>query len=97
MLKDILLAGIGLVSLTKDKAQEIASELVKRGEIAKNDENAFVNRMMKLAEEQSQKMKDRISEEVQRIMKSMNFVSRNEFEELQKRVELLEERLRQNQ
>ena len=97
MLKDILLAGIGLVSLTKDKAQEIASELVKRGEIAKNDENAFVNRIMKLAEEQSQKMKDKISEEVQRIMKSTNFVSRNEFEELQKRVEILEERLRQNQ
>ncbi|WP_026487499.1 phasin family protein [Caldanaerobius polysaccharolyticus] len=97
MLKDIMLAGIGLVSLTKDKAQEIASELVKRGEIAKNDENAFVNRMMKSAEEQSQKLKERISEEIEKLIKSSNVVTRSEFEELKQRVEALEKRIEQNQ
>lgn len=97
MLKDIMLAGIGLISLTKDKAQEIASELVKRGEIAKNDESAFVNRIMKLAEEQTQKMKEKISDEVQKIMKSTNVVTRSEFEELKRRIETLEEQIRQGQ
>jgi hypothetical protein len=33
MLKEMFLAGLGAVSLTKDKLEEIAQELIKRGEL----------------------------------------------------------------
>lgn len=97
ILKDAFLAGLGLVSLTKDKAQEITQELIKRGELAKNDENDYINKMMKAADEQKARFKERINEEVEKILKSSNLVTRSEYENLKKRVDELENKLKQSE
>ncbi|MEA1912600.1 MAG: hypothetical protein U9N06_02035 [candidate division WOR-3 bacterium] len=39
IIERIFLAGTGVIALTKEKAEKIADDLIKRGEVAKNDRN----------------------------------------------------------
>jgi polyhydroxyalkanoate synthesis regulator phasin len=63
-LKKILLAGLGIYSLTKEKAQELMHDLIKRGELSKDEGSKFVKAMMDKAEEEGAFLKKTIDERV---------------------------------
>ncbi|MEG6570340.1 hypothetical protein [Thermoanaerobacterium thermosaccharolyticum] len=96
MLKEMFLAGLGAVSLTKDKLEEIAQELIKRGELTAEDKNNFINNALSSVNKQKQIIKDKAYENFQQLAKEANLVTRDEYNLLLERVAELESKLNQS-
>ncbi|MBP2072618.1 MULTISPECIES: phasin family protein [Thermoanaerobacterium] len=96
MLKEMFLAGLGAVSLTKDKLEEIAQELIKRGELTAEEKNNFINNALSSVNKQKQIIKDKAYENFQQLAKEANLVTRDEYNLLLERVAELESKINQS-
>ncbi|WP_213974986.1 phasin family protein [Tepidanaerobacter acetatoxydans] len=93
MLKQVLYAGIGLATVTKEKAEEVISELVKKGEMSQEEGKDALNTLMYRMQEESEKLKQKINEQVDNAIASMNLVKKTELDEILQRITELEKRL----
>lgn len=55
--KRVLLGGVGLASLTQDKAEALVTELIKRGEVEEGDKAKFVKQLIGKVEKGSKDFK----------------------------------------
>ena len=62
LIKKILLASVGAVSLTKEKAENLLEDLVKRGEIAREDKTSLLNEILKSIEQSQQETRKFMSD-----------------------------------
>ena len=70
------------MSLTREKAQEITNDLIKRGELAKTDEAKFVRDLLDLAEKNKSGLEDKIEKAIERVMAKLDIPTRKEVEEI---------------
>lgn len=47
VLEKIILAGVGLASMTKEKAEELVDTLIKKGQVKAKDRKALLGRLLK--------------------------------------------------
>ncbi len=47
ILEKIILAGVGLASMTKEKAEELVDTLIKKGQVKAKDRKAVLSRLLK--------------------------------------------------
>ena len=92
LIHKLLYTGIGLAALTEQKAQEIVTELEKRGEVSAADGKKFAQELIEKARTQRDELKKTISEEVDKIAGKLKWVSRAEYDELKDRLDKLENR-----
>ncbi|RKY86229.1 polyhydroxyalkanoate synthesis regulator, partial [candidate division KSB1 bacterium] len=52
LLKKGVLLGLGAVTLTKEKAEELVDELIKKGELAREERATAIDEFLKKAEEE---------------------------------------------
>lgn len=93
MLKQLLYAGIGLAAITKEKAEELVAELVKKGEMSTDEGKDLLNSLRSRIQEESDRLKERINEQVERTINSMNLARKSDIDEVLDRLEKLEKRL----
>jgi polyhydroxyalkanoate synthesis regulator phasin len=93
MLKQLLYAGIGLAAITEEKAEELVAELVKKGEMSTDEGKDLLNSLRSRIQEESDRLKERINEQVERTINSMNLVRKSDIDEVLDRLEKLEKRL----
>lgn len=60
-IKKFLLGGIGLASMTRDKLEELANELVQRGELAEDQRSKFVKDLLNRSTDNIHKVMDKVS------------------------------------
>lgn len=68
--------------MTKDKAEEISQELIKRGELAKDEKSDFITKLMHEMDKQRADMKGRFKEEFNSMVKETDLITRDEYDEL---------------
>jgi polyhydroxyalkanoate synthesis regulator phasin len=93
LLEKILLTGIGAMSLSQKKAEELLAELREKYKMSEEEGRSFLEKAEAVAKEGKEKLAEAAEAEVKKVMKSVGLVSRDDFEKLLKRVEQLEERL----
>lgn len=79
LLKQTVLAGLGAVSLTKEAADRLVDELVKRGEITRDEAHQFMERN-KFEREQ---FSHRVHEEFERWRKGTGFATKSDLERIE--------------
>lgn len=84
-----LLAGLGLFDLTKEKAEKMVNELIKRGELSQSDKAKVVKEIVKGHEERTKKLKEKIDQHIDKSMKKLKVITRDQLEELNKKIEKL--------
>lgn len=82
--------GIGLVAQSKEQIEKTVDELVKKGEITRQESAGLTDELVKKGQEARDKLESFVQERVQRIIGEKNWVSRAEYDLLVKRVEQLE-------
>ena len=82
-----ILASIGVLSLTREKAQEIVDALVERGDTKREDAKDLVNRLAERGEEERAAMRKLIRDEVTTAMSEMGLVTQNDIKSLQESIE----------
>jgi polyhydroxyalkanoate synthesis regulator phasin len=89
IINNAVLAGNGLTSLTHEKAEEFAKELIKRGELSENEKSKFVKEALDQSEKAKTEIGEKIEKTVETIVSKMNIPTRIEFDELKGMVEEL--------
>jgi len=89
----ILLAGIGAFALTREKAEQVVNEMVKKGQVKGDDAQSVLEDLMQRGEEERQVLKQTIRNEFKKIISELNLASRDELDQLAERISRLEQKL----
>jgi polyhydroxyalkanoate synthesis regulator phasin len=88
--RKVMLTGVGLAVMTKEKAEELGRELVEKGEITEKEGKEFVEELLKKSEETSKDFESKVEENVKKVMTRLNFTTKTEMDKLVERVAALE-------
>lgn len=81
--------GFGLAEITKEQAEKLVDELVKRGEMSRADSAGFVNELMKKAEDARQRMKDSVRDSVRSVVAELKLATKDDIERLERKLDAL--------
>ncbi len=76
------LAGVGLLSMTREKAQKVIDELSHEGEIQKNEVNRWVDQLADRGEEERQALRKLIRDEMKKVMDDMGLATKEDIQKL---------------
>jgi polyhydroxyalkanoate synthesis regulator phasin len=96
MLEKVVLAGLGAMSLSQKKADELLDELREKYKMSEDEGRDFLGKAENMAKEMKSRLYELAETEVKKAIDKVGLVPRDEFEKLQKRVEELEEKLKNN-
>jgi polyhydroxyalkanoate synthesis regulator phasin len=93
LLEKTLLTGLGAVSLSQKKAEELLQDLKDKYKVSEDEGKAFLDRVQGFAKETKEKVAEMAETEVKKVLDRVGLVPRDEFDRLQKRLDDLERRL----
>jgi len=85
--RKMFLGGLGIVSLTKERANEIAQELIKKGELSQSESKEFVVDLLDKAEKEKDRLIEKIKPEIDKRLERMNFASKKYVDDLEKKID----------
>jgi poly(hydroxyalkanoate) granule-associated protein len=93
LIKQTILAGLGAISLSREKAEEITNDLIKRGELAKTEEAKFVKNLMERVEKNRSEMEKKTEKIVEKTLEKLNIPTRKELNDLKAKIDKLTKKL----
>ncbi len=93
LIKKTILTGLGLVSLTKEKAEKITKDLIKEGEVSKSEGSKLVKELLEKAEANQKTIEKHVEKTVHGVLKKLNIPSRKDIIELNSKIEKLDKEL----
>ena len=76
LIKKGVFTGIGLLSLTKDKVEELAQEFVEKGKMSKQEGEQFVSDLLKRSEESKQEIRKQVEASLAKLVDKMDLASK---------------------
>jgi polyhydroxyalkanoate synthesis regulator phasin len=89
-LRKMGLFGIGVVSLTQEKLEEFTQEMIKKGDMSKEEGKKFVKEVLSEKEKQIKEVEDKINEKVKEAIDKSGIVMKSDMEALQRKIDKLE-------
>lgn len=81
-LEKIILAGVGLVSMSKEKAEELVDMLIKKGEIKAKDRKAVLGKLLKNTKKFDRDLEKKMKKTTDQLMRS----SQKQIDVLKKKI-----------
>ncbi|HOK96176.1 MAG TPA: hypothetical protein PK052_12455 [Anaerohalosphaeraceae bacterium] len=88
-LDKLLLAGLGAMSMTKEKAEQIFDEYVKKGQAQKEQRAGFVKEVMEHAEKAKRDLEKIISEQLEKAMSKQPLATKEDIKRLESKLDQL--------
>jgi polyhydroxyalkanoate synthesis regulator phasin len=89
-IKKAMYLGLGAISLTKDKAEMLIDDLVKRGEVNEKDRGKMLQKLLKEGESQKNELEGKIASSVEKAVTGMGLPTQKDFNNILKRLEGIE-------
>jgi polyhydroxyalkanoate synthesis regulator phasin len=102
ILKKMVLLGVGAATVTKEKAEEIAEELIKRGEVASGEKAKVIDEIQQKAQAATTEIRKMVDERVEALSKKFRWLDdmrklQGQVQELNGRLEQLEKTLKERE
>ncbi len=91
-LDKMMLAGLGAISMTRERADQIFDEYVSRGKLEKDSRTGFVKAMMDTADRNRAELEKLIGKQVKETMENLNLPTREDFQRLEQKIDALSSR-----
>ncbi|MCD5383294.1 phasin family protein [candidate division WOR-3 bacterium] len=88
-IEKMLLAGLGGLTITREKAEEIVADLVKKGEVARNDQSEFVNRLLEKGENTRTEIEKLFEKSMAKVLDRLNIPTKSDIDVLVKKIDEL--------
>jgi len=88
-LDKMMLAGLGAVSMTRERAEKIFDEYVSRGKLEKESRTGFIKELMDTADKNREELEKLISKQVREAMEHLNLPTRNDMLRLEQEIDKL--------
>ncbi|HVM70633.1 MAG TPA: hypothetical protein VMT91_02660 [Anaerolineales bacterium] len=82
MLERTALAGLGLLSMTHDKAQKLVDELSERGEVKADEAKGWVDELVQRGKEERRALRKMVRAEVKKTMDEMGLATKEDIQKL---------------
>ena len=92
-IKNILLAGLGVLGAGKDRVQTVVDNLIDKGELTREQGESVLKSWVERGKEEQDNLSGKVSDELQKVVQKLNLVTREELDTLTARIEELEKRL----
>ncbi len=92
--EELLLAGVGVVALTKERTEELVDELAGRGKVSRDEARDLVEEIVGRWRGDAVRVGERAGATLSGLFRELGLVTRREYEELELRLAQLEHRLR---
>lgn len=86
LIRKAFYTGLGAAELTREKVEELASELSEKGKVSESEVKKFVDEMIGRSQERKEQLKKQLEKASEEVMKKMNLASRDDLEALEKRL-----------
>jgi polyhydroxyalkanoate synthesis regulator phasin len=88
--RNLILAGLGLASMTEEKAKEFYNKLLEYGKKYEDSDEAVMSGFVKSYDRASEKLDEISSDLIDSISEKLNLISKKEYEALNGRITALE-------
>ena len=85
----LLLAGLGAVSMTREKAEKIFDEYVSKGQAEKGSRSGFVKDMLDSAEKTRKEFENLVSEQVRKTVNQLGLATREDLQRMEEKLDKL--------
>ena len=92
LIKKTLLTGVGLAVLTKDKVEDLARELVRKGELSEKEGKELIDDLLKRSEQARKDLETTIDRLVREAVERLNLATKEDVAQLVARISRLEQR-----
>ncbi|MGC9364934.1 MAG: phasin family protein [Fidelibacterota bacterium] len=89
LLKKVMLAGLGAFAITKEKAEEIVDELIKKGELTEDKRLKTVQDLLDKAREQEDALNAKVAATVKNVLEKLDLPTRKDIARLEKKIDQL--------
>lgn len=83
LVEKAFLMGLGAAFFAKDKAEELADELVKRGQLTREDSESFTGRLVDQADTAAETAQKTVADEAAKVVNRMGLASKADLERLE--------------
>lgn len=97
MMKKAMFAGMGIISLTKEKVEELAQDFIEKGKLTEQEGKKFVDEILEHSDESKEAIRQQIDERIQFALEKMHIAKSSEVEELKAQVMKLQEAMKKHQ
>ena len=88
-LDKMMMAGLGAISMTRERAEKMFDEYVSRGKAEKENRTGFVKEVMDSADRTRSDLEKMISEQVQETVTSLHLASKEDVERIEQKLDQL--------
>ena len=93
-IKKMMLTGVGIAIVTKERAEEMAKEMVNKGTLSEHQGKEFVEKLVKESREAHEAFDAKLDELLQKAVSKLDLVEKRDFEKLSKKVTRLETKIK---
>ncbi len=88
-LDKMMLAGLGALSMTREKAEKIFEEYVRRGQAEKEARSGFVKEILDSAERARTELEKVVDRQVEKTIRRLDLPSREDLQRLEEKLDRL--------
>lgn len=90
MIRKMGLFSVGVISLTQEKIEEFSQEMIKKGDMNREEGKKFVKDILSEKEKQLKDLENKINEVVKANIEKSGIVMKSDISALEKKIEKLE-------
>jgi polyhydroxyalkanoate synthesis regulator phasin len=90
MIRKMGLFSVGVISLTQEKIEEFSQEMIKKGDMNREEGKKFVRDVLSEKEKQIKDLENKINEVVKANIEKSGIVMKSDINALEKKIEKLE-------
>lgn len=95
MMKKMIYFGLGALTLSREKAEKVFSEMVEKGEMNRDEAKQWVDDVIKRGEEEKTEFRTAIRKEIEEIRSEFPLVTKADLAAIEARLAAIESKLQQ--
>jgi len=93
MLNKGLALGLGLAAVSKEQAQKVVDELVKKGELSRDESVELVEKLLQRGIETQQELDNLITKKARELVGKWDLATKEDIQRLEKRIDQIDNKM----
>lgn len=89
----MMLAGLGALTMTKERAEQIFDEYVQRGKVESDQRQGFVKDLMDTADKGRKELEQMIHDQVRQSVAALDLATKDDLSRLEAKIDALQAKL----
>ncbi len=93
--KKVMLTGVGMAALTKEKVEELAKDYIDKSDLSEKEGEKFIDDLLEKSEQARKDLQEKIEKAAGSAIKKMNCATSDEISELRDEINQLKQLLKE--